>query len=145
MPKLAVVAAQLAEASLVVRTLLLFFGLTGLLLLWVPINTLGLLLVTVAVLFEELTDWDFLLDIDMEVFAVFTLFTYVFKPVNTHLLLEFRLVALLQHRVYDLAQVVRPNLALLAVTIASMVLLGRPHIMTTVVRMIVVAAVRFMP
>ena len=110
MPKLAVVAAQLAEASLVVRTLLLFFGLTGLLLLWVPINTLGLLLVTVAVLFEELTDRYILLIIHVLILALVFLLALIAQPVHAHLLLQLVFVRLVGDRLVILFQVAKTGM-----------------------------------
>ena len=54
-----------------------------------PVNTLGVLLVAVAILFEKLADGDFILDIPVEVFTYVTFSTNFFKPMNAYFLLKF--------------------------------------------------------
>lgn len=65
MPKLALCAADFAEASFVVGTLLLLLGGARLLFLGVAVYTLGRLLVAVSVFLEEFADGNFFLHIQV--------------------------------------------------------------------------------
>ena len=54
MPELTLVASKFAEATFIVRTLLLLLGRSLVRLLRMPVDTLSVLLVTVAIFFEKL-------------------------------------------------------------------------------------------
>jgi len=99
MPKLAVNATHLAETALVIRTLLLLLGGAGLGFFWMSVYTLGVLLVAVAIFFEELTDWNFVFTIHMQVLAVVALSTRLFQPMHAHFLLQLRQVRSRQVRI----------------------------------------------
>ena len=87
MIKLTIIPANLAKATLVVRThLQLLFrriasaigsiiGLLGL--LWVPINALSVLLIAKAVLLEKLADRYLVIDVSMQKFALVALSAHI--------------------------------------------------------------------
>ena len=102
MVKLTIVPANLAKATLVVRThlQLLFRRVTsaigsaiGLLrLLWVPIDALRVLLVAKDVLLEKLADRYLLIDISMQKFALVALSAHILEPVYAHFFFVLSLV-----------------------------------------------------
>lgn len=84
--ELALLLAELAEATLKVRTKLLLFPTTWVLFQRMPVNTL-ILDVTVAILLIELADGNSILFISVQILARVALPACVFEPVNAHLLL----------------------------------------------------------
>ena len=89
-PKLAVNPTHFAKTALVIRTLLLLLGRTGLRFFRMSVYTLGVLLVAVAIFFEELTDWNFVLAIHVQILAVVSLSARLFQPMHAHFLLQLR-------------------------------------------------------
>ena len=100
MPEEAVLSAQLAEASLVVRAGLLLLGCTHIFRLGVAIHAL-FLDVTVSVLLEELTNRNSVLNPSVQILTLITFSTRLFKPVHANLLLPLLIVHLVVERLDD--------------------------------------------
>ena len=92
MPELALCSTQLAEAALIVWTVLLCIRLS---LNWVPEDT-GVLLITLTIFDEEGADWHFIRVKPMEVTALLALHTRVAIPMYAHLRFELSLISLLE-------------------------------------------------
>jgi len=91
-PKLTVNPTHFAKTALVIRTLLLLFRRTRLGFFRMAVYTLGVLLMAVAIFFEELTDRNFVLTIHVQILAVVSLSTCLFQPMHAHFLLQLRQV-----------------------------------------------------
>ena len=87
-PVIARLPAELAEASLVIRTLLLLLGCARVIrFVRMTVNTC-LLLIAVAALLEEPADGDLVFDIAVQILALIALPTDILEPVHADFLLE---------------------------------------------------------
>ena len=100
-PKLAVNPTHFAKTAFIIRTLLLLLRGTRLGFFRMSVHTLGVLLVAVAIFFEELTDWNFVLAIHVQILAVVSFSTRLFQPMHAHFLLQLRQVRSRQVRIYE--------------------------------------------
>ena len=88
MPKLAMVASNFAEPSLIIGTLLCFFGGPRFRVFWMAVDTLSVLLVTVSILLVKLADWNLFFDVHVKVLAIVFLSAGFLQPVHTYFLFQ---------------------------------------------------------
>ena len=91
------ISTYLTETSLVIGTEVHLFRRPVIGLLRMSVDALGVLQVTMTVLFEEFAYWNFVLHVSMQVLALVSLSTNFFEPVHAHFCLALSSVGLRAH------------------------------------------------
>ena len=97
MPKLALISAKFAEATLIIRTWLLLFAWIRILFLRVSVNTL-FLDVAMTILLIEFTNWYSVFFISMQILTCISLPTGLFEPMHAYFLLDLFMISSISHR-----------------------------------------------